>query len=251
MNTRDPRPKVPQDVMDAAMALVNTLAGNQEFRDRIAEEEIADRVEAGKLIPIERLTIAEGLVLTPAGFFPALERAARVVVKAWLDIPGEQGWTEEEVILSRAIKHLAALFDQNHLGDDTVDDLAADAVEAELAGDDVPPAGDVTGDVDEQEPVVDEPTGDPVASDDDEDPAAGQVSEAGPPGKPQGMPDVGDEGPCEQCGAVIEEPQQAQLSWILSRRKLCRSCHIGDEPPPPEPDQEEEDDDGDDTAGEP
>lgn len=272
--------QVPAEVLDAALSLVNTLAGNRVFRDQIAEEEIAQRIDRGELIETEKLSIAPGLVLVPRGRIPELEAAAKRVVRAWLDISGEQGWTDEEVVLSRAVKTLATLF-----ADEDFDSGA----------DDTPEGGPVAieRDSDEQEDVADAPvkhddqaegaafsTSDeepnqeehpePVAVDRDTEtantdfvpsteggkPEIEQVSDPEPVtsdasgsatlpesaetgnGPPAGMPDKDDRGPCEQCGTEITEDDQARLSWILSRRKLCRSCHTGEGP------QAEEEGDG-------
>lgn len=276
------RRQVPPEVLEAAMALVNTLAGNREFRDQIAEEEIASRIDAGELIETEKLSIAPGLVLVPKGRIPELEAAARRVVKAWMEIPNEQGWTDEEVVLSRAVKGLAALF---------LDEFDSEEP-ADLPGADDTPDGEpvaIERDSDEQEHVivapvkhedqadgaafatsdgepnheaeppavaVDRDTGDAnrdfVPSNEGGKPEIEQVSDPEPVtsaasgsatlpesaetgnGPPAGMPNKDDRGPCEQCGAEIAEDDQARLSWILSRRKLCRSCHTGESPQPEE-----------------
>lgn len=272
------RRQVPPEVLEAAMALVNTLAGNRAFRDQIADEEIAARIDAGDLIETEKLSIAPGLVLVPRGRIPELEAAARLVVKAWMEIPNEQGWTDEEVILSRAVKTLAALFlDEfdSENGADLIDanptpvrrrarsrrrrrrhpvkqDSKAEASASapsdeepdhEAEPDPVAVERDTDGENRDFVPSNEEakpgigPASDPetVASD---TPDSATQGEGGgiPNGPPAGMPDKDDRGPCEQCGAEITEDDQARLSWILSRRKLCRSCHVG--APPPEPQEE-------------
>lgn len=291
------RRQVPAEVLEAAMALVNTLAGNRDFRNQIADEEIAARIEHGDLIETEKLSIAPGLVLVPKGRIPELEAAARRVVKAWMDIPNEQGWTDEEVVLSRAVKGLAALFLDEFDSEEPADTPGADdtpedepvAIERDSDEEEHVTVAPVKDDdqaegaafsTSDEEPnheaapesvAVDRDPGtantDFVPSNEGGKPEIGQVSDpepvtsdasgsatlpesaetgngavdgegAGTPGKPIGMPDKDDRGPCEQCGAAITEDDQARLSWILSRRKLCRSCHTGEAP------QTEEESDG-------
>lgn len=274
--------KVPPEVLEAAMALVNTLAANSAFREQIAEEEIARRIEDGDLIATEKLSIAPGLVLVPRGRIPELEAAARVVVKAWMEIPNEQGWTDEEVVLSRAVKGLAALFldefdsengadniDPDHTpvrrrvrsrrrrrrpdpGHDQTDSSSFSTSDEEPNQEPPAPNRDFVPSSEGRKPGIEQVSGTSTAEQEaaalDAAPSDVSGSSTLPEGAetgnapPAGMPEKGDRGPCEECGAAIEEEDQARLSWILSRRKLCRSCHVGDTPPSDTPEHEEETD---------
>lgn len=164
-------------VMDAAQALVMTLASDETFVSAVAEQEIARRVALGELVPRERLQIMPGLELAPSGRLAALERAARTVVKFSEDLPPEQAWTDEERLLQSAIRQLNSAL--HHGADPDEDDVEE---EAEAAGDDEP-----------------------------------EVSTARTV-----VPEEDDRGPCEECGAEIEENGQARLSWMRWRRVLCR-----------------------------
>lgn len=180
--------KPSQAMLDAAARLIMTLGADERFVAEVANEEISRRVALGLLVPREKLEVVGGLELAPAGRLHAVETACRAVVERWLELGPEQGWTDEERLLSAAIKHLNGVL---HPDDsDTVDDEPDDDVQ--------PPA-------------------------DDDTPAAEPAADAHL--RPEGMPAADYHGPCDRCSENIEDDEQALRSWILLRKKLCAPCH--------------------------
>lgn len=188
--------QVPKPVLDAAVRLIETLAGDPSFVDAVAEDEIKRRVAAGLLVPIERLQVAAGLSLTPAGRLEQLEAATRVVVDRWMNVGADSGWTDEERALMVAIRQLSGVLgyeeDEQPIADDE-----DETPEVDVEDDDVP-SGGIPDEVEDEQPT---------------------------PQSRSALPEIGDTGPCERCDEPIVEPEQARLSYIRTREVLCRSCH--------------------------
>lgn len=124
-------------VVDAAMNLVVTLAGDEAFVSAVTEQEIGRRVALGELVPRERLQITAGLELAPAGRLGALEAAAWAVLKYSEAMPPEQTWTDEERFLQAAIHQLAVILRDGDQDDEEEDDDVE-------KGDDVSPGASTT-----------------------------------------------------------------------------------------------------------
>ena len=73
-------------VLEAAKMLISTLKADPAFVEEVSRDAIAARIDAGLLIPVERLQVAPGLTLAPAGRIEELEG----MLQAFLDESPEE-----------------------------------------------------------------------------------------------------------------------------------------------------------------
>jgi len=180
--------------MIVARELVQTLAADPAFRSEVAEEEIERRIQAGLLIPAERLQVAPGLTLVPVGRVESLEALLAEILAVDGAVPPE---------LAGAASRLL--------------EPAPPPEEPEAAPERAEP--------DQAEPAAE---GVGAAGESEPDPA----EETAPPAKGARRELPTEPLPCEECGttALTEDNtpeanlEQTKFAVVRFRRPLCRPC---------------------------
>jgi hypothetical protein len=188
--------------------LLEAVAGDEQFCAAVAAAEIERRIEAGELVPIERLYPTEGLEVQPRGKVDRLEKALRG--------------------LCTEIADKAATLKKDHGDLVRVAAKFAAALDAETPS---PPSAPIPPRPRRRKPAREEtpapPALAPTGDDDDNPQPDGKVE--GPARLAPPAPD--DHPPCAICGDIIEDEGQALLSWTRAyrgiRETLCFDCFTG------------------------
>lgn len=189
------RGQLPQAVREAAERLVAGLVDDEALAAHVAEQRIDAEIAAGRLVPIEKLTVVGGLVLAPAGRIGELEQAVAAAIAA---LSGDKSSVDDALL----VLHKATA----PSGSDQTPDTPAEA---------------------EREPEP-EPEADPEPV----KPKGKMGGKRGPKpvevevdstGRPVEMPDPSVDHPCEDCGEMVPG-DEASLVWTRFRRVICQSC---------------------------
>lgn len=172
--------------------------------EAITSAEVQRLVDEGELIPRERLQIAGGLELAPAGRIAALEDA----ILSALDLLEE----------NKPAKAMNALL--GVMPDPEPEEAEAEAGAEGDEEDAEAPAEGTSEEEPEREPERAEPAA-PAKTD----------------GRPEGMPEPDEVSTCEVCGREDVDFAQAAMSYTRFRKRLCREDFINYQKPAPEPEE--------------
>lgn len=188
-------------IIVAARQLVETLAADPSFVTEVAETEIERRIQAGRLIPAERLQVAPGLTLVPVGRVEELEAFLEKVLDLTEPLPDDMKEQGAALLAQPVIEPAAA---PTPADDDEGDEVDEAPDESETP----PPAPESV-----ETPPSPEPEPDP-----------------GPQERGRKLPtEAAACANCETTQLTDEDTDEANLeqtkySMIRFRKPLCRPC---------------------------
>lgn len=203
-----------KELRQAGDRLIAAVLAEPAIIDAVSKTRIDSLVEAGHLIPSERLVLGPGFELTPRGRLAELEEA---IIEA-LDLLEADDGRKAMMALLKVMPDPEPdqVEDQGPGSKDPVD------VDADPVADPEPEAPE-DDDEDGPESAIAAALAGLTAGPDEPEP------EPAATGRPNGMPGPDDIEPCAVCGDGVPF-DQSSMSWIRFRRVLCRPHFEGYNP---------------------